>query len=706
MSFHFRTFGDMLKTLSETVRPPERMTVSEAAVKYRYLREATHNGPWDNSIAPYLVEIMDEMESPYYNGVIFAGPARCGKSDIFNNWLSYSVMCDPGEMMVVEMTQATAREWSQGDLRKFFRHSKKVGAKVMPGRQNLNTHDIKFTTGMRLLIKWPTITELSGKTLRRVWFKDYDRMDQDISGEGPPFDLGQKRTQTFMRKAMTVAESSPGFEITNHRWMPQTPHEAPPTLGILGLYNRGDRRRFYWRCVECRQPFEGDFKHLAFPDSRDHMEAAEMATMRCPRCGYDHTHDPGPGQPGKHELNQISLGNAHWVKDGQIWIPRQRNEAEVRGHIEGEAPATDIASFWLKGTAAAFMSWKHIVYNYLKAMEAYEKNGDTGPLKKTINTDQGHPFTPPVLIGDRLPEHLKARAKDLGEKVVPDGVRFITASIDVQKHMFIVQVHGHGADNAITIIDRFSIKKSNRLDEDGERYPLSPHAYEEDWHVLVEHVIEKTYPLADDSGRRMRIKAIACDSGGREGVTPRAYAFWRWLRDEHPGNHHRRFQLIKGNPQRTAPRTALSYPDSDRKDRHAGARGEVPVLLLNVDMLKDQLDGMLDRSDDQAASVHFPKWLPDWFFTELTVEVKIPNKGWENPKKLRNEAWDLLVYSIGICLTRRHVGVEQLDWDNPPGWAAEWDDNDMVFSPTEGMPFVAEVDDSGIDFAALAAKLA
>ncbi|MCQ9146038.1 MULTISPECIES: terminase gpA endonuclease subunit [Brucella/Ochrobactrum group] len=704
MSYHFRTFGDMLKTLSEGIKPPERRSVSQSAEKFVYLREATHNGYFDNTIAPYLVDIMDEMESPFYNGVIFAGPARCGKSYAFNNWLAHSVMTDPGDMMVVDMTQATAREWSQGELRKFLRHSKKVGAKLMRGRQNLNTHDINFVN-MRLLVKWPTITELSGKTLRRVWFKDYDRMEQDIAGEGPPFDLGQKRTQTFMRKAMTVAESSPGYEVTNHRWMPTSPHEAPPTLGILSLYNRGDRRRFYWRCADCRQPFEGDFKHLVYPDSEDMVEAAEMATMRCPHCGYDHTHDPGPGQPGKHELNQINLGNAQWVKDGQLWIPRQKNEAEVRGRLEGTARSAKIASFWLKGSAAAFMSWKEIVYNYLKAWEDYEKNLDMGPLKKTVNTDQGNPFTPPILVGDRLPEHLKARAKDIGEKVVPDGIRFLTSSIDVQKSMFIVQVHGHSADNSITVIDRFRIKKSKRLDEDGHPYPLAPHAYEEDWHVLVEQVIEKTYPLADGSDRRMRIKAIACDSGGREGVTPRAYAFWRWLRDEHPANHHSRFQLIKGNPQRTAPRTALSYPDSDRKDRHAGARGEVPVLLLNVDMLKDQLDGMLDRIDGQSSSVYFPKWLPDWFFTELTVEVKVPNKGWENPKKLRNEAWDLLVYCIGICLTNRHIGIERIDWENPPSWAALWDDNDMVFSMKEGLPFATEGQDEGIDFAALAAKL-
>ena len=32
-------------------------------------------------------------------------------------------------------------------------------------------------------------------------------------------------------------------------WIPESLHEAPPTRGILSLYNGGDRRRWYWRCA-------------------------------------------------------------------------------------------------------------------------------------------------------------------------------------------------------------------------------------------------------------------------------------------------------------------------------------------------------------------------------------------------------------------------------------------------------------------------
>jgi phage terminase large subunit GpA-like protein len=198
--------------------------------------------------------------------------------------------------------------------------------------------------------------------------------------------------------------------------------------------------------------------------------------------------------------------------------------------------------------------------------------------------------------------------------------------------------------------------------------------------LLVDQVLLKTYPLADDSGRHMQVKAAACDSGGQEGVTANAYAFYRWLRDEcEVPDLWRRFQLVKGAPKPNAPRVQISYPDAERKDRRAASRGEVPVLLINSNQVKDMAYAMLNRKDPYGGRVSFPTWLPDTFYTELTAEVRT-SKGWENPKRLRNESWDLLCYSIALGLSSK-IKIEQIDWMDPPSWAREWDENDLVFSP-------------------------
>lgn len=666
-------FGDILQALSEAIRPAIRMSVSEAAATYRYLNNpGSYIGPWKNEKTPYLCEPMDTLAmTDEYTGMVFVGPARTGKSDMFFNYLTYGQVCDPADMLLIHMTRSTARDWSQNDLAKAFRHTKPLGERLIPGRQNDNVHDKKFMTGTNLLIKWPTVTELSGKTYPRVWFMDYDRMPIDIGGEGGAYDLGAKRTTTFRDHAMTVAESSPGFDITDPKWRPASAHEGPPVEGgVVPLYNRGDRRRFYWCCAnpKCRHKFEALFSHFSWPDSADDLEAAGYTTLDCPQCGYSHEHDPGAGQPGKDELNY----NGKWIKDGQLWLPD--------GTVTGEARRAKLATFWLKGPAAAFTTWPDLVLKYIKAEREYRDTGRTHALKVTINTDHGEVFKEPSLHEERLPETLKERARNIGEKVIPYGVRFITAAIDVQKSAFIIQVLGYYANGDYVVIDRFDVRHSKRKDptDDTQFMRVNPASYVEDWKLLIPAIIEKSYPLEDGSGF-MGLKVIGCDSGGKDGVTGKAYEFWRYLKNEHGGNHHRRFQLIKGTGNEAAPRVSINYPDATRKDRHAGAKGEIPVMMINTNMLKDEVNGILGRSEEGGMML-FADWLPMWFYNELTAEVKT-HKGWENPKRLRNEAWDLCVYNLALAISLRHVGIERINWERPPSWADVWERNSLVWVP-------------------------
>ena len=659
-----RTLEELVRETAALVRPPERLSVAEAAEKYRKLNNpGSYVGPWDNDFAPYLVEPMEVLTSLEFQGMAFVGPVRSGKSDIFFNWLGHTAICDPADMMVVHMTQNTARDWSKGDLQKVFRHSPDIGATVLPGKQHQNTHDVTFRNGMRLLVKWPTVTELSGKTIPRLWLMDYDRMPLDVDQEGSPFDLASRRAVSFRRYGMTVAESSPGHPVEDPKFVPKLPHQAPPAPGIISLYNRGDRRRLYWPCPHCGVPFEPDFDLLRWPSSADIKESVEGVYMACPHC-FDKT-GAMITPDMKHELNK-----AHkWVKAGQRWDGK---------NVTGTPVESTIASFWLKGPAAAFATWGNLVNNWLRAMEEYEATGSQEALKTTITTDQGKPYVPITLSDHRLPEDLMSRAMNIGERVVPPGVRFLTAVADVQKNCFVVQVHGHLPGNDTVVIDRFEIRKSERLDPDGERYWVNPGAYPEDWDLLIDQMILASYPLADNSGRRMSIRASASDSGGREGVTTNAYDFWRRLRDdEHGRNLHRRFRLLKGDPRKGAPRVQVSYPDSTRKDRKAGARGEVPVLIINTDMIKDHVDKRLDRLDPGGGMYIFPDWLDEKFYQELVAETRTA-KGWENPQKRRNESWDLLCYDLALCLDAL-VRIEHLDWDNPPTWAEEWDHNNLVF---------------------------
>lgn len=682
----FASLEEMIVASFEAVRPTERLTVTEAASRYHIIRQpGSHSGPWSADKTPYMREPQDVLTSLDFTGMILVAPARTGKSAGFLNWGTHTIVTDPADMMVVHMAQHTAREWSKSDFEKMIRHSPEIKSRLRPGRQNDNTFDKEFLSGMRLTVTWPTITNLSGKTVPRNWIMDYDRIADDIDGEGNAYDLTKKRAQTFGRYGMTVAESSPGREVENPKWVAQSPHEAPPTKGILELYNRGDRRRWYWRCPACRHSFEPSFKLLDYPDSADMMEAAEQVAMVCPNDG----HRMQPGE--KDELNQ----GGRWVKDGMIWLP----DDTIVERPGMRAARSDIASFWMKGPAAAFQQWSSLVLNYLRAEAAFEASADEKPLQTTTNVDQGEPYTPKSRMSERLPEDLKNRAEDWGSTkdnpTVPLGVRFLEATVDVQARAFVVQVQGFTADGDMVILDGFKIRKSARVDDDGHPLHIDPAAYGEDWDLLVEQVILRSYELGDGSGRRMQIKLSGIDSGGRDGVTFQAYAFWRRLRDGGEGLH-RRVALVKGDGKPTAPRAVVTWPDSNRRDKDAIARGDVPVVRFNSGQLKDQVSAMLGRRVAEDAErtgggmIRYPTWFEDWFYSQMTTEIPTP-KGWINPGKRRNESWDLSYYALGLAqrpadsaCPLANIRLDRIDWlGDVPGWAEEWDANDLVFGGKE-----------------------
>lgn len=676
---------------AEMLRPPERITVAEAAVKYRVINSpGAYVGAWLNSKVPYMVEPMNTFASTVYKGMIFVGPAQSGKTDaLVINCIAYSIKIDPMDMMVVCPTNTAARDFSIRRIDRLNRYSPEVGKMLLPGADNDNKFDKMYNMGMILSLSWPTPTELAGKPIGRVVLTDRDRMVDDVDGDGEPFDLAMKRTTTFGSNAMTVAESSPSRDVIDVKWIASTPHEAPPCNGIIGLYNRGDRRRWYWPCPNCDHYFEGQFTMLKYASRKGltNTEVSETVYMECPKCAHKIQPDD------RYEMNLWGT----WVKDGEA--------IDSAGCRIGKGARTSIASFWLRGVAAAFVKWKELINMYLDACDDFERTGTEESLKKFYNNDLGEPYYSKASGEIRLPETLRARAEYTPEhlvRTVPEGVRWLQALIDVQKGKWVVQVFGilPGEPFDTFLVDRFDVAKSKRLDHDGDPLRVDPATYLEDWELLIPLVMEKEYPLGDGSGRLMSIRMTGCDSGGEEGVTNKAYEFYRKLVSL---NKHHRFILLKGDSKPGNPRTSIHYPDAHRKDAKSHARGDIPVLFLNSNILKDALNGRLDCVEPGKGMYRTPDWLPANFYAELCAEVRTP-KGWEKPQGARNEAWDLSYYNIGLALSQ-YVRIESLNWANPPRYAAEWDKNDFVRTPDQEKPYANTVK-STFDFAESAKSLA
>ncbi|HDN1215184.1 TPA: phage terminase large subunit family protein [Escherichia coli] len=635
------------------LRAPRRMLVADAVAQYmRVPMGAGNSVPWDPLVAPYVIEPMNCLASREYDAVIFVGPARTGKTiGLIDGWVIYNVICDPADMLIIQMTEEKAREHSKKRLARTFRVSPEVVSRLSPNKNDNNVYDRTFLAGNYLKIGWPSVNIMSSSDYKCVALTDYDRFPEDIDGEGDAFSLASKRTTTFMSSGMTLVESSPGRDVKDVKWRRTSPHEAPPTTGILSLYNRGDRRRWYWPCPHCGEYFQpcGDVV-AGFRDIADPVLASEAAYIQCPSCS-------GRIMPEqKRELN----GRGVWLRDGE--------SINADGSRYGDPRRSRIASFWMEGPAAAYQTLSQLVYKLLTAEQEYETTGSEETLKTVINTDWGLPYLPRASMEQRKSELLEQRAEPVPSRSVPDGVNFLVATVDVQagRHRrFVVQVTGYGSRGERWIIDRYNITQSLRGDSDGESQRIDPASYPEDWDVLLTDVFHKSWPLASDPSQQMRLMAMAVDSGGEDGVTDNAYKFWRRCRRDGLG---KRIYLFKGDSIRRAKLISRTFPDNTgRTGRRAQAAGDVPLWLLQTDALKDRVNNALWRDSPGPGYVHFPDWLGSWFYDELTYEERSSDGKWSKPGRGANEAFDLMVYAEALVILH---GYEKIRWPDAPEWAS------------------------------------
>jgi phage terminase large subunit GpA-like protein len=606
-----------------------------------------------------MVEPLDLFASRRYRGIVLVGPARTGKTfTLVLGAIAYIVTCAPGDIQITQMSREAGRDFSRKDVDRAFRHSPEIAAQLSPRPRDDNIFDKFFRSGIELKISWPTVTQLSSKTIQYTICPDYDRIENrdDVDGEGPLWDLLLKRTQTYLSRGKTLVESSPKAVYTNPAWKPQSAHEAPPCGGILQIYNQGTRARQYWRCLHCSAPFqvEPGISNFSLPvfdqlerDIRDIdiMKMSEQyAYVVCRECGVKHL------PTDKVELKR----RGSWVHEGET--------LNADGSISGDRIKTDIASYWLGGAAAGYQTWQSMIYKYLQAVKTYAATGDEAPLRFTINTDQAAAYLPRAIAKRRGADTLMARAESWPRGLLPSAVRFVLSAVDVQSGRFVVQVHGFGVDLESWLIDRFEITSSKR--QEGSRTAgLDPAAYLEDWDTILEQVADKEYPYEEMLDVKLRPRLVVVDSGGKVGVTPRAYDFWRGARDRGYG---RRVMLIKGTGHASAARCTLTWPDgTGRSDRAGGARGDVPVLLINTNIIKDGVSNDYARESPGPGFAHVPDWIDAGWYDELMAETKTM-RGWVRPPGARNEAFDLQCYARAGCIA---IDAEKINWSSPPEWA-------------------------------------
>jgi len=115
-----RLLADSREIRRHTARLLKRrdvLPVAEFCEAHVQIPDGNHARPFSAELVPYMIEPMNLLTSRRYEAVIFAGPARSGKSvALIDCAWAYSVACVPGDVLLLQMTRLAARDHSKKRL--------------------------------------------------------------------------------------------------------------------------------------------------------------------------------------------------------------------------------------------------------------------------------------------------------------------------------------------------------------------------------------------------------------------------------------------------------------------------------------------------------------------------------------------------------------------------------------------------------------
>lgn len=372
------------KEAMRQLQPPENLTVSEWAEKYRMLDSKTSAmpGPWRNEKTPYLREIMDEFINYDTEEIIFCKPSQVGGTEAMQNMLGYVIQQDPSPTLIVYPTDTLAESISKNRLEPMIRASKPL--RKLYNENESSKLELQFD-GMYLSLNGANSpSALASKAIKYLFLDEVDKYPGASKKEADPIRLARERTKTFTNQRKIYMTSTPTLQ-TGHIWQ--------------ALQGADIKKHYFVPCPHCGEYIELKFSNLRFPsgDDLDNSERADMAVYVCQECGCKIT--------DQDRDNMIRYGE---------WREVRRN-----------TKASKKVAFWINTLYSPFVRFSEIVKEFLDSKD----NPDL--LQNFVNSWLAEPWEDTKLKTDA--DMVMERQTDLPQLVVPSWARYLTAGVDVQE---------------------------------------------------------------------------------------------------------------------------------------------------------------------------------------------------------------------------------------------------------------------------------
>lgn len=320
-------------------------------------------------------------------------------------------------------------------LRGLFEQSTSLQSKIVGGidgkRQKSTLKRVNGTT-LRLAHAGSS-TALKSDPASLALVDEYDEMLKNVKEQGDPLGLVEARGDTYadfvagitstpsVGMIETEIDGASGLEF----WKAVDPEDIDDLKSpIWRLWQEGTRHHWCWPCPHCGEYFVPRFSCLQWPKTATPLQARGDAFVRCGRS------DCGGVIEERHKTQMNAKGR--YVAPGQT--------VDRDGNVTGEAPETSTLSFWVSGLASPFVTFGARAETYLRAL----RSNESSKVQTAINSQFGELYVDGS--GDVPPwEQILERKQGYAPGTVPDGVRYITCGIDVQKDRVIYVVRGWGA---------------------------------------------------------------------------------------------------------------------------------------------------------------------------------------------------------------------------------------------------------------------
>lgn len=531
--------------------------------------------------------MLDEIGNPLNEKIVIVSATQMLKTIVLMIAEAYKIDQHPGPILHVMDTILNATRYSRERLDAMLRDNRFLSTKVQDVKPKKADTVLmkKFVGGILKLVGANSPSGLIFTSIKDLLLDEVDSYPISVSDFGDPVELAIKRTTEFEDRQIILA-SSPGDEVISRIW---------PEWELT------DQRYFYVPCPHCDEGQKLEWGRVD-DDFGIRWENNDPSTTYY-LC--------------KHCHKKIYNREKYWMLVNGSWKKTYPERLYKPGfHINRLY------------SPSATTSWDKLVVDFITARK-YSKQGDHERLKVFINTALAETWSPKFDMPKE--EKLIQRIENYftpEEKILPGGVCYLTAFVDVQDTWLHCIVTGWGIGEQNWLIERKQIFGNPSL-----KYVWN------ELDVYLVSAFEHALKL------NMYISAIGIDTGGHHADEVYAFVKERQVRQLKNGVMQR-FYATKGwnVPWR---------PITDNKGR-MNNKGGLPLYMVGTDTAKEVIFNRLAIENDEKAGygyLHFNHYADAEFFEGLVSETLIRDKftkisKWVQIPGRRNEDLDCYVGNL------------------------------------------------------------